>query len=159
MSEALDEMIQGCRKCQLRNNMILNPVSPEWKGNPKGGIMFILSQNLTIENDMMQEVISGVNRAIFIKMIEEYSNTWYITNFVKCRTDESGNYKMGETRTCINWLDIEKERVEPSLVVGFGANLKKFVQCDHYLPSVNNLVGSKKNRQLLHDILKDFYKV
>lgn len=157
MSEALDEMIQGCKKCQLCHNMILGPVAPEWKGNPKGGVMCILSQNLTAENDMMQEVVSGINRTILIKLLEEYSDAWYITNFVKCRPQESGNYRMGETRTCINWLDIERERVQPSLVIGFGANLKKFVQCNHYLPSVNNLVGSQKNRQLLTDILKEHY--
>lgn len=137
--------------------MILGPIAPEWKGDPTGGIMFILSQNITAENDMMQEVVSGVNRSILIKMIEEYSPNWYITNFVKCRPQEGCNYKAGETRTCINWLDIEKERVKPNLIIGFGANLKKFVDCNHYLPSVNNLVGSQKNRQLLYDILKGYY--
>jgi uracil-DNA glycosylase family 4 len=153
----LDELIQGCKRCPLVNNMIAGPIAPEWKGDPRGGVMMITSQNLSAENDIMQEVVSGVNRTILINIIEQYSKNWYITNFVKCRPQESGVYKAGETRCCINWLDIERERVKPSVVIGFGTGLKKFVQCDYYLPSVNNLVGSQKNRQLLIDILKENY--
>lgn len=156
-TKPLDELIQGCKRCPLFSNMIVGPIAPEWRGDPRGQIMMITSQNFSSENDIMQEVVSGVNRTILFNIIEQYSKNWYITNFVKCRPNESGAYRAGETRCCINWLEIEKNRLEPSIVVGFGAGLKKFVECDHYLPSINNLVGSQKNRQLLIDILKEHY--
>lgn len=134
-----------------------SPIAPEWKGNPKNGIMIVLSENLSAENDLMQEIVYGINRAGLIKILEEYSESWYITNYIKCCPPESHNYRKSNIDKCNPWLEEEKNRLNPKLVIGFGKKAESAIKCDHIFQSLNNLLASKKKITEFKKVLKEFY--
>lgn len=147
----LRETIRACQKCPLFNNMNTSPVPPEWVGHPK--IAFVIDNVITSENDLMQEVIVGVNRTRFIQLIQSTGiDDYYLTNLVKCAVNKP-RYSANMIKVCSEWIDYEFNLLKPKVVIACGKNAKK-VRADFYTDGVSRIVSSKKNEQDFLDILR-----
>ena len=146
----LKETIRTCQKCPLFNNMLTSPVPPEWVGYPK--VAFVIDNMLTAENDLMQEVITGVNRTRFIQLIKLGGiENYYLTNLVKCMAG-TPRYSVATIKLCSEWLDYEFGLLKPKTVVACGKNARK-IKADFYVDGINRIVSSKKTEKNFLDLL------
>lgn len=146
----LRETIRTCQKCPLFKNMLTSPVPPEWVGYPK--VAFVIDNMLTTENDLMQEVITGVNRIRFIQLIKSAGiEDYYLTNLVKCI---SGTYRYSANtiKVCSEWIGYEFGLLKPKVVVACGKNARK-IKADFYVDGINKIVSSKKTEKNFLDLL------
>jgi uracil-DNA glycosylase family 4 len=131
--------------------MDTSPVPPEWIGRPT--IAFVIDNMLTSENDLMQEVIVGVNRTRFIQLIESSGiEDYYMTNLVKCVLKKP-SYSAAMIKICSEWIDHEFSLLKPKVVIACGKNARK-IRADFYTEGVSRIVSSKKNEEKFLDLLR-----
>lgn len=152
---SLKEEIQQCKKCPLFENMVLAPVSPEWRLHPD--LMIIVNGRLNNENDLLQENISGINRVRLIELLEanEFKN-WYITSLLKCRFYGYKNPTKKYLNTCSDWIVDEQSRLKPKATLFMGplpVYIKKKIKIDYTSIGVGKVVESAKNEEDFIELL------
>lgn len=142
------EEINNCKLCPLYQNMQTSPIGPEWYGHPQ--IMIIIGRPPKMENDFLQEVITGTDRKILIEYLNKYlGDKWYITNNVKCIPSNTSYTRY--SKICSSWLIEEIERVKPRYIIGIGKIDIQNIDCN--LPPLNRLLAGKKGLAILEECL------
>lgn len=133
--------------------MEVSPIASEWIGKPE--IMIVVGTAPKKENDLTQEVITGVDRSLLNSVFEKYNLKYYMTFLTKC----VGASKVSCVRTCVrNWISEELALVKPKLIIGMGANVEKYLECDYYLPAPSIVFANKTNQEKLEGILNGYKK-
>ena len=151
---SLQDEIRACTRCSLCKNMQTSPVPPEWQGNPK--IMFVVDSTISRGHDLCQTPLIGVGRTRFIQLIEKYFEDWYITSLVKCST-KSSVYTKTSINECKKWLDEEKKRLKPEVVVGCGERVRTNALCDYYTSSPTRIVQGAKGEKAFEALLLEIH--
>lgn len=142
------EEINNCTMCPLHQNMQTSPIGPEWNGQPE--VMIVIGRPPKMENDFLQEVVTGLDRKIFIEYLDKYlGNKWYITSSLKCSPITTSYNKYA--RICSTWLTEEIQRVKPKCIVSIGKTYMENVNFN--LPPLNRLLAGKKGLAILEECL------
>lgn len=154
---SLRTLTQDCSKCNLCKNMTISPVAIEmvhWQ--PK--LLVVVGVPVKLDNDLSQEVISGVDRGLLDKVLSTIGIPYALTFQVKCKS-ENGQYKKGDYKTC-DWVKKEIEQLSPRFVVGMGKFKYSDIKFDLITESPARVFVNKKKTDLfkseLEAIINDF---
>ncbi len=125
----LENMVKNCYLCNLcktRKNILFA------QGSKTAKIMFILDEP-TASEDETGEFYVGKSGEILVKMIQNVLeleiNDIYITNIVKCKSNE-GFYPT-HANSCNDYLSKQIEILNPMLIVTFGEKAYRYLLNDN----------------------------
>ena len=124
--EEIYKRIDGCKHCDLGKHNI--PPRLRYKAGTEA--ILVVSQNPGTRKDPTCNHVWGGLDVLFkqVNRVQELADKVWITNIVKCRTEDNARPTAAQIKACEGWLEQEIAALRPKLIIGLGNPARRWLE-------------------------------